>query len=295
MVNVRGMRLVILHQSDLQSWARCPHAWQQSRDGVAEKVLSATSYGVVMHHAMHILERTGDLDAAIDTFTHYWHPLRIETLAPQVEVWIRGETYAGLLRKGVDTLRKYDHLIKFDDHELLALEYEFIVPVHGTVDRVTGEPHLLAGTIDRLAARHYKRVLTLCIDDFKTGKRSTYLRHNPQGTGYSYASTLPEFWVGNPAHLTEGFGAERGTQLMERFASAARRFWWIDLKDCKFVNGGWRGEQDYRRFALAIQNMGDSIQAEIFPLTMQGDVCQWCSFRETCGGIGLDDDSGNPT
>lgn len=286
---------MILHQSDLSSWARCPHAFEMSRAGRPEKVLSATSYGTVMHHAMHVLERTGDLEKAIDTFTYYWHPHHIEALCRPVEVWIARDSYASLQRKGVDTLRKYADLLRFDESEVLALEYEFIVPVHGTFDPETQQPHQLAGTVDRLVARHYKRNLTLCIDDYKTGKRSVYLRHNGQGTAYSYASTLPEFWTGDPTNHTEGFGVERGQQLYERFKPAARRFWWIDLKACKFVDGGWRGPNDYRRFAYAIQRVADSIQAGIYPLTLQGDVCQYCSFREPCAGLGVDDAEGDPT
>ena len=36
--------------------------------------------------------------------------------------------------KGLDTIRKYADLIRYDDHELLATEYPFIVPIDGTWD-----------------------------------------------------------------------------------------------------------------------------------------------------------------
>jgi hypothetical protein len=38
-----------------------------------------------------------------------------------------------------------------------ATEFEFVVPIDGTWDDELGEPHVLAGAIDRLAVRHYLR------------------------------------------------------------------------------------------------------------------------------------------
>jgi replicative DNA helicase len=125
-----------------------------------------------------------------------------------------------------------------------------------------------------------------------TGKRGTYLRHNVQGTVYAYASTQPEFWSGWSAHHTEGFGRDYGAELYEQFETAARRFWWIDLNAFKWVDGGFRGDLDYERLRLTVQAVGDSIQNEIFPLTLDGDVCEHCPVRDACGGIGVDDTAG---
>lgn len=281
---------VIVHQSDLKSWARCPEAYHLDKLGEPNQQLSATAYGSVMHHAMHVGERTGDWEAAEQTFRHYWHPSNIEAICHPVQIWIRKDSYGSLLAKGVETLRRYAALKPFSSEELLALEYEFTVPIHGTVDRQTGEPHLLAGTVDRLAIRRYNRTATVCIDDFKTTpNRPSYLRHNIQGTAYAYASTQPVFWRGSGEYHTEGFGGPHGDYLYDGNKSAPRRFWWIDLHNLKWVDGGFRTSHDYDRLAIAVQRFADSVQADIFPLNIDGEVCQWCHHRKVCAGIGVEE------
>lgn len=607
---------MIVHASDIKSFGRCPQAWHLERLGYPRKQLSATAYGSVMHQAIHVLERTGDLDKAIDTFKHYWSPANIEAICAPVDIWIRRDTYGSLASRGAETLRRFHDLLQYDDSELLALEYEFVVPMHGTVDRRTGQPHLLGGTLDRLALRRYKGQLTVCVDDYKglaldtqiptpngwttmgalrvgdevfgadgrpypvTGKsqmhvrpcyrvgfddgtsvvcdnvhlwevhtgrhgevvevlsteqlhmrnllnpprqrdqripnaealqlphvelpihpyvlgawlgdgrrkngeickpdvelfdnieacgyrvapqnaynsrtvyglttqlraanilghkhipdaylrasfqqrlallqglmdtdgcwnrprkqavfsstdkglaegvrelvvslgwkarlwplrghgfgkdvdyfgvtftpvdvnpfrlsrkadlvrmnaparsrrrlitsitptltvptqcievdspdslylcteamvpthnsgvQPAYLRHDVQGSAYAYATTQRGFWMGNPEYHTDGFDAERGAELFARTQGAARKFWWINLNTFKWVDAGFRGPRDYERLRLAVQAVADSVQAEIFPLNLSGEVCQWCSFRDVCGGVGLDDDEG---
>jgi hypothetical protein len=286
---------MILHASDLSSWNRCPQQWHLTREGHPGNQLSATAYGSVLHHALHVLERTGELTKAEDTFRHYWHPHHIEAITEPVQTWIKGQSYGRLAARGLETLRRYADLLRFDDSELLALEFEFVVPVYGTIDLDTGEPHLLAGTVDRLAARRYHQVPTVSVEDFKSGQRPVYLRHHVQGTAYAYASTDARFWQGWPEQHTDGFGYDRGAELHERFADAARRFWWIDVSSSvDWVDGGFRGDRDYARLALAIQAVADSIRAGIYPLALAGDVCQYCPQRAVCGGIGLDDAEGDP-
>ena len=283
---------VIFHQSDLQSWARCPEAYHLEHQGHPSRQLSATAYGSVMHHALHVFERTGDVRAAEDTFRHYWHPANISAICEPVDIWIGRDSYSSLLTKGVETIRRYADLKKFDDEKLLALEYEFIVPLHGTQDRQTGEPHLLAGTVDRLAIRRHKRHPTLSIDDHKTGKQHAYLRHNIQGTAYAYASTLPEFWTG--WQHTDGFSYDRGIELFKEYEDIPRKFTWINLTTLRWVDGGYRGPKDYQRLTVAVQRMADSIQADIFPLNIHGEICQFCPQRNNCAGIGVDDNEGAP-
>jgi hypothetical protein len=38
----------------------------------------------------------------------------------------------------------------------------------------------------------------------------------------------------------------------------------------------------------------NSIRGEIFPLTLVGAVCQFCDFRDVCGGVGIDEKEGDP-
>jgi hypothetical protein len=230
---------------------------------------------------------------ALETFTYYWHPLHIEALCPPVDTWIMRDSYSSLLATGREAIRRFFDLLTVDHGELLALEYEFIVPLHGVLDPVDGSTVVLAGTIDRLVARQKKRYPILDFDDLKTGKKYTYLRHNIQGTTYAYASTQPEFWLGWPEYHTEGFGA-RGPELQERFARAARHFNWIDLKAMAVNDGGFRGERDYQRMKYAAQQVVNSIRAEIFPLTLVGEVCQWCDFRDSCAVVGIDEKEGDP-
>ena len=285
---------MLLHQSDLKSFSRCGEQFRLQREGAPRQQLSATAFGSVMHHALHVLERTQNIDAAIETFEFYWHPLNIEAICEPVDIWITAQSYGSLRKRGLDTLRKYHDLGKYKEGELLALEFEFVVPLHGTVDRETGEPHYLGGTVDRLNLTRHLRKPVVNIEDFKTGNRPNYLRHDLQGTAYAFASEQPEFWVGNPDWSTDGFGLDRGTELLQRVDGAARRFTWIDLKKFAYVDGGFRGPNDYERFRLAAQRIADSIQAGIFPLHLSGEHCQHCPFRAICGGVGLDDRDGDP-
>ena len=142
-----------------------------------------------------------------------------------MDIWIGRDSQSGLAQKGVEMITRYWDLKRYeDDEELLALEVPFVVPVHGTYDPQTGEPHYLAGTIDRLALRHYYSRPHVCVDDWKSGKKQSYLKHNLQGTGYCYATTCEEFWTGSERFLTEGFGIERGKRLFNRLAQVPRKF-----------------------------------------------------------------------
>lgn len=284
----------IIHQSDLASWARCPESWRLEKAGARTNQLSATAYGTVVHHALHVGARLGnDVQVALDTFNWYWHPHHIEALTEPVDTWLPTQSYSSLRVKGNETIKRFFDLLPNDSGRLLALEFEFIVPLEGVTDPLDGSTVMLAGTIDRLLEGHYYRRLTVRADDLKTGKRKTYLRHNPQGTAYCLASTLPEFWMGNPEFHTEGFGDE-GRELYLKYAGAARKFNWVDLKDCAWIDGGFRGPKDYARFKHGVQQMVNSVRAEIFPLTMAGEVCQFCPARDVCAGVGLDEDEGDP-
>ena len=294
---------MLIHQSDLAAWSRCAAQYGYKRAGIADKSNSASAYGSVMHHALQVFERTRITDgfdtavrSALETFVHYSNPLNIEAVCEPVpnDGWLPRQGYSELRARGIEAIKKYADLIRFDDHELLATEYSFIVPIHGTWDYDLGQPHELAGSIDRLAVRHYSRKVAVCIDDYKTGKEYKYLRHNLQFTAYAYASLQPEFWLG--AQGEDGFGPERGQALMERFAEAGRRGTWINMRTFKFQDAGWRGEKDYARFTLAVEQLTASIKADIFPLSITGENCHFCPFRDFCGGVGLADDAhGDPT
>lgn len=311
---------MLLHQSDLAALARCPAQMGYRKAGLPSKTNSAAAYGSVMHHSIQVLERhlhearqkpptefasayQSAVKSALETFVHYWNPLNIEAICDPVpnDGWLPRQGYSEMRTRGIDAIKKYADLIRYDDHELLATEYGFIVPIEGTWDDDLQEPHFLAGSVDRLALRHYLRNLSVCIDDYKTGKDYKYLRHNMQFSAYCYASTQREFWVGFDGLVSghrmveDGFGEERGNELFTRLAECGRRGTWINMRTFKFQDAGWRGPRDYARLCLAVEQFAAMYKADIFPLTIYGEVCQYCDYRSICGGTGLpDDDHGKP-
>lgn len=273
-----------IHQSDLGSYKRCGEQHRRQLNGEQGKQLSATAFGSVMHHALHTLERHRDLDLALQTFDYYWHPLNIELVCRPVEEWIMKQSYSSLLAKGRETLKRYWDLKQYDDEEVLALEYPFTVPIVGTYDETTGQPHHLVGTVDRLSLRRYRRELHVCLDDWKTGRKPRYLRHHIQFTAYAYASTRQEFWTGWDSDvLPDGFGEERGYNLFKRLGQAPRHGWWINVMGGPdWIDAGLREDRDYRRFTHAVDQYVKARRAEIYPLNIDGEICQFCPFRDDC-------------
>lgn len=272
-----------IHQSDLKSYARCGEQHRRQLNGERGQQLSRTAYGSVMHHALHTLERTRDLQLALSTFEHYWHPLNIEAICEPVDIWIARDSYNSMLRQGLETIKRYWDLKQYDDEEVLALEIPFAVPLRGTQDVETGEPHVLLGTIDRLSLRHYQRKLHVCIDDWKSGKKATYLQHNIQFTAYAYATTQLLFWTGWPEYMTEGFGDVRGHELYARLDRHPRRGWWIEVAGSpKWSDAGLRTDRDYRRLFHSVDHYVRARQNNIFPLNIDGSTCMFCPFRDDC-------------
>lgn len=297
--------MATLHQSDLSSWARCAAQVGYKRAGLPSKTNSAAAFGSVVHHSLlQVLERQlaakvpfeKALADSIATFLYYWSPSHIEAICPPVpnDGWLPRMSYNDLRVRGPEVIRQYADLIRFDPHQTIATEYEFVVPIDGTWDEDEGRPHRLAGAIDKLAIGQYNRAPVVEVKDLKTGKAYPGdLRHNLQFSAYCYATTKREFWIGWNGE--DGFGEERGQALFERFEGKARRGTWINLRSIKLQDAGWRGPIDYERFALAVQQIYLSMREDIYPLTLAGDVCTFCSFRDGCGGVGVpDDDHGSP-
>ena len=282
---------------------RCPAQYGYKRAGWRDQTNSASAFGSVMHSALQVLETERAMGTpfehcvmkALEHFVHYWSPLNIEAICEPVPAdgWLPRQGFSELRLRGIDSLRKYAELIRFDDHELLGIEYGFRVPIEGTWDEDLGKPHELGGSIDRLAIRHYSRKPVLAVDDWKTGKNYRYLRHNMQFTAYCYASTQREFWIGYGGE--DGFGLERGQKLFDTYAEYARRGTWINMRTFKFEDAGWRGPVDYSRFALAVEQCVATIKADIFPLSLSGEHCKYCPYRKSYGGMGIaPEEHGNP-
>lgn len=302
----------IIRQSDLSSWSRCQ--LQKYYDDRARhdpqapqpEGLSATVYGTVVHYALMQMEqamhegREDALDLALKTFEFYWQPENLTALGERITEWLPRQTYGGLRERGRIAIRDHHKLLLRDDSHLLALEYQFAIPLE-----INGRLHTFTGTIDRLSIRRQARKPYLSLDDNKTGKQPTYLRHHMQGTAYAWASTIPEFWTGwaeSGVGELETFDEETIERLAAMFDSwgyrlhsgthgetplASRRFRWINLQDIKFADGGWRNERDYARLHLAVDAYVRGCEAEVYAVNTTGEICRYCAYRKTCGGIGL--------
>lgn len=307
---------LVVRQSDLSSWSRCnlqKHYEDLAKadpSQVQREALSATVFGTVVHYALLTLEKLHHagkeeaLDIGLSTFDHYWDPQNISQIAEQVTVWISTHTHGGMRERGRTMLRSYYELLRKDDGKLLALEYQFEVPLH-----VDGRQHTLTGTLDRLALRKWYGTPYLSIEDFKTGKQPYYLRQNIQGTAYAYASMQPEFWQSDffPSFDQATLdGIERylakfryrlhegtrewwwsGVARVQVPDIAGRRFRWINMQEIKYADGGWRGPHDYERLRIAVAAYVRAQEEAIYSPTLDGVVCQYCSFQRICGGVGL--------
>lgn len=307
---------VILRQSDLGAWARCQlqkYYIDRARldpEAPQPEQLSATVYGSVIHYALLIMEqlhhegRSDAADVAVKTFEHYWHPDNVEQLPGigQVTEWLPRQTFGGLRERGRRVLREYYQILCKDQGKLLALEYQFSVPI-----RVNGRTHTLTGTVDRLPLRFSYGKPYISVEDFKTGRQLTSLRYNQQGSAYCYATTRQEFWLGWPESGTDAFPTfDPGTvadleKLFEAhkfrmhhrhqvdYPESGRRFRWLNMHDLKNVDGGIRNERDYARLRIAIDAYVRANEAGIYSPTNTGEVCLHCAFKSVCGGVALPD------
>lgn len=307
-----------IRQSDLEAYARCPQQkklYNQVEAGLLTPPgnLSATVFGTVVHHALQTLEslhhqgRADALDVALATFEHYWKPENLVDLEPGgISVWLPRQTYGGLRTRGLNNLRAYWEVLKEDDGLLMALEHTFVVPVRLTMPDGSIEDHEISGTVDRLSLRTFNRKPYLSIDDFKSGKKSTYLRYKTQWTMYSYASLHPAFWAEwgdmldpmvealhkRKMRLYVGdhcpsCGDAKGQHDPEGWLAVPRRGRWIAIRDTFGVHDvGWRLPNDYARLEVALSEYVRACQLDSYPLSMSGDTCTYCPFNNGICGRG---------
>ena len=290
-----------IRQSSLNSYSRC--AQQKKLDdnylaghGRRPSNLSRTVYGTVMHHALQVLEMEhhagspSAFQSAISTFVYYWTPDNMPELASHhpelaygIDEWLPRDTYGGMRSRGIKALEDYYALLTTDDGTLLALELKFRVPI----DLEEQGQHVLTGTVDRLTIRKFKAKPYLSIEDFKTGKQPAWLRYAVQWSVYSYAARHRDFW--------EMWGDQQD-QRWEMYKDWAHRGRWIDIRLNKVVDAGWRGEQDYARLKVALKEYVKAVEADVYPLSLSGETCLYCPFRDgTCGGVPVpDEDAGKP-
>lgn len=268
-----------LSASGLQKFHECPERWRLDHTAETKGLRVATSrmvYGTVVHSALHVYYRYGDMDRAIEHFDYFWNPAHTHELCEPIDEWVYGDDYSAMRRQAKHTFPLVAELDAKSPGETLALEYEFEVPVG------TGG-HTLYGFIDRLTLVQRtvkgKQLEILQVQDHKTGKRKPHPRHNIQGSVYAYALTQRSFW--------DGFGDD-AQEWFERFKGAGRQFIWFDFPAVKLVDGGFRGQLDDLRVIRACTAMGDAVDAKIFGLNVDGSNCKYCPYAESiCCGTGL--------
>lgn len=221
-----------------------------------------TVLGTVFHFALDVYEQySNDLNLAVHTFRHYWN--NPDELGEKIDWYPPRTSHGGLEAQGVDMLERYHELSPWKGGKLVGTEVRFEVPL-GT--------HTLRGVIDKLFYR--PQVNELQVIDFKTGVRvPKRLRYNLQFTCYLYATTRPEFWDQVP-----GFEDFWKTAL-----DAKRIGQWYHARNNKMFNAGYRDDSDYKRLLLAVDQMEQAIEHDIYPLTIEGEACGWCSWRDHCG------------
>lgn len=227
-----------------------------------EQTGALTFLGTAFHFALDVYEQYDyDLDLAVRTFRHYWN--NPEDLGEKIDWYPPRTSHQGLEDQGITMLERYHEMSPWKGGELVSTEVRFEVPI--------GD-HTLRGVIDKLFWR--PQVKELQVIDFKTGVRvPKRLRYNLQFTAYLYATTRPEFWEQVP-----------GWEDFWPTAWNAKRIGqWYHARNNKMLNAGYRDESDYRRLLLAVEQMDKAITHNIYPLTIEGEACGWCSWREDCG------------
>lgn len=290
-----------IRQSDLAAFGRCAQQkflYDQAKQGLVPRPanLSRTVFGTSMHHVVQVMETmhvNGQADVlatAKSTFAHYWDPENLPELAAHghpelvhgIDEWLARDTYGAMRAKGLQALEDYYELLVKDDGLLLALEVTFRVPID--LDELGW--HYMTGTLDRLALRRAVNKPYVSVEDFKTGKTPTYLRYNLQFSVYCWATTQQEFWT----------AWDDGDERWQTYARLARRGRWIDLRENKIKDAGWRGDADYARMKVAAKEYVRANQFQVFPLTVTGDACLYCPFKNgICGGVAVpDENEGRP-
>lgn len=257
---------MIIRQSDIKSWARCPLQWKFQRDGFPREQNSALSFGTVIHDAVLVMEEAQSLDAGLERFRETWSDLSI--LDVEYDHLMPRQSHDGYRSDGLRILEDWWKLIQWESDVVLAREYTFSVPLGH---------HTLTGTVDKLCIRQLRGgEEVVLLSDYKTNSKvptRDYLAHDIQFSAYAYASTRPEFWVNVPD----------GEAIFRAYESARRFGEWVHLKGPRRIDAGVREQYHYNRLLYAVDNIEASIDCGIFVPNISGETCEYCPFRRTCG------------
>jgi len=261
-----------LSASSMKTWMSCPlQAHFKETVSRPQKLNAKTSYGTCMHDALEYYNGTGDIQETLNRFSKTWE--KPELLNAKPDTWPRGMTYAGLKKKGMETLEAYHKKNVWDKRDIIASEHKFCVPF--------GEHHL-SGIVDLIEGRPLGKFTELTIIDYKSAGKRPYgddLQLDIQFTIYWYASLQPEFWMGNGEEKYPSL--PDGEALYEEFVDSPRKVIWYHLMDNKELNAGPRDDDDFGRLYQCVEQIARAQEHEVYVPNISGSSCVWCLAGET--------------
>lgn len=117
-----------------------------------------------------------------------------------------------------------------------------------------------------------------------TANGTWYARRHGQvyftgNTTYVYATTCPEFWLGNGE--LDFPGLPDGQALFDRFVDTPRRAIWLHIRTQKEIDAGARVDADFMRLYRVCHEISKAIKADIH-VPKIGDACGLCDFASQC-------------
>lgn len=257
----------------MKLWTACPlqQHLSETHPETAQLTNSKTIFGTCIHYALDQYHKGMDIEKVIELFKELWN--EPERITVKIDVWAKYTSYGTLREKGIDILRAYHSKNRWEDREILASEHHFLVPF--------GE-HELEGTVDFLTVKkdgRGRRTLQIC--DLKTVSKAptqVELRLNIQFSAYAFASTQPEFWIGNGPNFP---GIADGARWFEALKKSPRRGVWFHLMSGREYDAGERDDDDYMRLYRLATEIEKAQQAQVF-VPHIGDACTFCAFTDHC-------------
>ena len=226
---------------------------------------AAASFGTCIHHALELYNRGASCEDAVNEFLRVWDDPTVLDVTPTS--WPKYSSFGAYRMLGVEIIQNVHEKLLWEHREVVACEHNFTVPF--------GEFYL-TGTVDLIEKRQNASGKTvLRIVDYKTNKKQPTLislQNNIQFSTYIYASLQPEFW--------DSLG---GLPSFEFYQNVPRRGIWYHLNNSKEIDVGPRDQKDFERLYLACSNIKRAIDNDVFIPSINGDSCNFCSYKEQCG------------
>ncbi len=259
--------------SRLKLWMQCPlQAKFRYEDNEPRLVNAKAAFGTAVHAGLQIYNQTQDTDKAIVHFLDLWdHPEKMDSV-PQW--WPRNTSFGGLRKRGQEIIKDVHLRTAWDSRMVLATEHRFLVPM--------GD-HELTGYVDLLEVRRSgKGKDILRVVDYKTSSYQPNmgaLALDVQFTIYIYATTRPEFWLGNGPDFPP---IDNGEWAQTMYGDMPRRAIWYHLWGMKEIDAGPRGEKDFERLYRVMDEVARASELGIY-VPKIGENCTLCDYQEPCG------------